>query len=138
MPASSSSTSSLLYVASPATAPAASHQRGSARSSARITSSETSGQATRSNDEVRNTWPNRRTAEVVAIPQAVQACAFARAAELAGDQGGEHQAARPPTGSPGTRSSHGPPSYSDARPWATSGVSGGWSTYPQAGRSIAK
>ena len=50
---------------------------GSSRSSARSTHSETSGQATRSGDEVRSTWPKRRTAEVVAMPQAVQACAFA-------------------------------------------------------------
>ncbi len=127
MPASRTSTNSLLYVASPATAPAASHQRGSFRSSARITRSETSGQTTRSSDEVRNACPSSRTAEVVAIPQAVQVWALAAPpssrviSAVTTRQAAAQRVA-------GTRSSHGPPSYREAMPCATSGVSGGWST----------
>ena len=95
------------------------------------------GHSVRSAVEVRNTWPSTVTAEVVATPQAAQVCALApppssRArSPVNRTQPAENRVA-------GTRSSHGPPSYTAAIAWESSGVNGGWSTYPQAGCSIEK
>src|ERR1035441_7705858 len=115
--------SHLLYVLKPTVAPAASHQRGSARISALITNRQTSGQTTRSSDAVISTCPINRGVAANAYDQAHKACA-----------------ARPPPSSrlmrtttstdniaktvAGTRSAHGPEdTWAARRP--SSGVSGG-------------
>jgi hypothetical protein len=77
------------------------------------------------------------TADVVATPQAAQPCALASppSSRASSPVNTTHPAANRTAG---TRSSQGPPSWTAEIACDSSGVNGGWSTYPHAGRSIEK
>ena len=79
-------TSSLLNVLAPITAPAASHHRPSSRSTARIANSSAAGHTTRSTLDVSSTCPNSSVRVAPAIPHAVKACAEPGTADLSRDQ----------------------------------------------------
>ena len=121
----------------PTIVPATSHGQPSARRTARIAHSSTAGHTTRSRLAVTSRCPNARVRVAPAMIQAVSDCAARPppTSRVTRARSGSEATAH----SSGTiRSADGVSPNSATDRSASSGVSGGWSVYPQAGGSIRK